>query len=257
MAKITAQRRTELESEREFLLRSLEDLEAELAEGGIDGDTYASLHSDYTARAANVIRALGGGDDRQLKAPPIPAGKRWFAIVAILVFMGASVFMLAKSSGTRAPGETLSGNDTTDTYDAHMRRAARFVSVSDSRSAFEEFQKALKLDANRPEVHVELAKLLIAQAQAGESTPKLIEAARVSLDRAIEIDSTYADAFAFQGVLLARLQDRPADAKPFLDEYLRLAPNGPYAPMARSVLGSSVDPSPTSSPTTVTSSTTP
>ena len=42
------------------------------------------------------------------------------------------------------------------------------------------------------------------------------------------------------------------DGKPFLDEYLRLAPNGPYAPMARSVLGSS-----TSTSTTVTPTTTP
>ena len=49
---------TALENERDFLLRSLDDLEAERDAGNIDDDTYRSLHDDYTARAAVVIRSL-------------------------------------------------------------------------------------------------------------------------------------------------------------------------------------------------------
>ena len=55
-----------LAAEEEFLLRSIDDLEAELAAGGIDAATYRTLHDDYTARAAAVIRA------RQGRADPAP-----------------------------------------------------------------------------------------------------------------------------------------------------------------------------------------
>ena len=43
---------TALESERDFLLRSLDDLESERDAGNIDDETYRTLHEDYTARAA-------------------------------------------------------------------------------------------------------------------------------------------------------------------------------------------------------------
>ena len=49
--------RDALEEERSFLLRSLDDLDAERADGNVDDETYARLHADYTARAARV-RAL-------------------------------------------------------------------------------------------------------------------------------------------------------------------------------------------------------
>ena len=42
-----------LEEEREFLLRSLRDLEREREAGDIDDDDYRTLHDDYTARAAS------------------------------------------------------------------------------------------------------------------------------------------------------------------------------------------------------------
>ena len=40
--------REPLEEERDFLLRSLDDLESERAEGNIDDATYERLHTDYT-----------------------------------------------------------------------------------------------------------------------------------------------------------------------------------------------------------------
>ena len=44
--------------ERDFLLASLDDLEAEYAAGDLDDDDYAALKADYTTRAARVIREL-------------------------------------------------------------------------------------------------------------------------------------------------------------------------------------------------------
>ncbi len=52
---------SDLADEREFLLRSLEDLDRERAEGNLDDAQYASLHADYTARAAAVLRAMEHG----------------------------------------------------------------------------------------------------------------------------------------------------------------------------------------------------
>ena len=47
-----------LEDERDFLLRSLDDLEAEYAAGDIDDRDYEALTDDYTVRAAETIRAI-------------------------------------------------------------------------------------------------------------------------------------------------------------------------------------------------------
>ena len=60
----------ELERERDFLLRSLDDLEAERAEGGIDDSSYDELHDDYAEfqdpiAFRNDIHVL----DHQLPAP--------------------------------------------------------------------------------------------------------------------------------------------------------------------------------------------
>lgn len=55
-----------LEEERDFLLRSLDDLEAEHAAGDLDRHDYETLRDTYTARAADVLRRLsarGGGGD--------------------------------------------------------------------------------------------------------------------------------------------------------------------------------------------------
>ena len=65
---------TALESERDFLLRSLDDLESERDAGNIDDETYRTLHEDYTARAAVVIRSL-----RDDVAPVLPEAPRDFA----------------------------------------------------------------------------------------------------------------------------------------------------------------------------------
>src|SRR5690606_11549803 len=51
-----------LEEERDFLLRSLDDLEREHDAGDVDDADYAELKDDYTARAAAVLRAI---DDRR------------------------------------------------------------------------------------------------------------------------------------------------------------------------------------------------
>ncbi|HET6793723.1 MAG TPA: hypothetical protein VFH45_04745, partial [Acidimicrobiales bacterium] len=53
-----AAERVELESERDYLLGSLRQLEHERAQGELSDEDYTALHHSYTARAAEVLRRL-------------------------------------------------------------------------------------------------------------------------------------------------------------------------------------------------------
>ncbi len=63
--------RSVLEEERDFFLRSLRDLEAERAAGDIDEHDYLALRDDYTVRAAQILRQLGGAGNEAPPAPPL------------------------------------------------------------------------------------------------------------------------------------------------------------------------------------------
>lgn len=58
----SAARNDALEIERDFLLKSLQDLEEEHEAGDVSEDDYARLRDRYTARAAEVLRAIGTDD---------------------------------------------------------------------------------------------------------------------------------------------------------------------------------------------------
>ncbi|MFP5377645.1 MAG: tetratricopeptide repeat protein [Acidimicrobiia bacterium] len=62
-----------LEEERDFLLRSLDDLERERAAGDLADEDYRALRDDYTARAAAVLRRLAAEDAAPPAAPGRPA----------------------------------------------------------------------------------------------------------------------------------------------------------------------------------------
>ena len=74
-----------LEQERDFLLQSLDDLEAERAAGTIDEESYTELHDDYTARAAATLRALRDGVDARPARPPVPAARRVLVIGGLVL----------------------------------------------------------------------------------------------------------------------------------------------------------------------------
>lgn len=261
MTKISADRRRELESEREFLVQSLRDLEAERADGGIDDATFTTLHSDYTARAAAVLRALGGGDDRRPKPPPVPKEKRILLYLAIAVFSIGLAVSLAKFAGTREPGAGLTGNSVgsldPNSFEGKVERARQLVVARNYTEALVVYVEAQRLEPNRADVRVELAQMLIQQLRTENLDAKTagitIEAADGALDAALKIDPKYASAYAFKGALVAQFRGRPDLAKPFLEKYLKLAPNGSYEPMARSLLADAQTPTSTSSTSSTTS----
>jgi len=88
-----------LREERDFLLASLEDLERELAAGDIDHADYVTLKSDYTTRAADVLRRLDG-ETRSTASPPSESSSTrrdaiwWVAgVAAVALVAGVLVAM--------------------------------------------------------------------------------------------------------------------------------------------------------------------
>lgn len=100
-----------LADERDFLLKSLDDLEEEHAAGDVDEHDYTTLRDDYTARAARVIRTIERHQAREARPEPGSALWRRVAVAAgVVVFALGCGALVAQASGRREPGETVTGD---------------------------------------------------------------------------------------------------------------------------------------------------
>jgi tetratricopeptide (TPR) repeat protein len=246
--------RESMEAEREFLLRSLADLESERADGNIDDETYRTLHDDYTARAAAAIRSLDAGAD--LTPEPAPAASkamRWITIGGIVVFALVAAFVLTSTAGQRRPGDTITGRvsdtpaatgvtgatgadpgpalaaaakDNPRSYAARIAYA-RYLLLQkrDFIEAIPEFGAAARLDPSQPEppTYAGWAGALLADPlEDGQARRSLLDA---SLERVSEVTRThpdYPDAHALKGVILFRMQGNAKDAIPEFQQFLVL-----------------------------------
>jgi len=270
MADLDPERRRQLEDERDFLMQSLDDLELEHESGGIDEESYAELHDDYTARAAAVIRTLRDGVD--VTAPPPPRSsqrtrRRVVLVSLVLVFAIAAGTSLAYALGARLPGQTSSGNSATapsttnaaqaalskkiddlqakvnaspDDYDLRLELARAYEENGDLSNALKQSDAAITIDANRPEGHANAARLIflaseVAPAQEAKNT--LIAQALAGFTQAITVGPDYADSYYFRAVLYSQSSLRDfARAQIDLQNYLVKAPDGTWAELARTLL---------------------
>jgi tetratricopeptide (TPR) repeat protein len=123
---VSGGRLSELENERDFLLRSLEDLEEEHRAGEVSDDDYSRLRDSYTARAAEVLRTLqaqggdpesggsaaGAGSPRDPSTLPKKQKRRnaWLLVGGIaLVLAGVATALIASNTASRLPGNTATG----------------------------------------------------------------------------------------------------------------------------------------------------
>ena len=96
-----------LEEQRDFLLRSLDDLDREYAAGDVDEVDYEALKDDYTARAAAVHRAIESGKANFAKRGRRPSISRGALVVAaVAVFSVVAGVVIATSYGTRTSGDS-------------------------------------------------------------------------------------------------------------------------------------------------------
>jgi tetratricopeptide (TPR) repeat protein len=268
--RLDPERRRHLEDERDFLMRSLDDLELEHESGGIDDESYAELHDDYTARAAAVIRSLRDGIDVTPATPPrspTRTRRRMVLVAAVLVFAIAAGTSLAYALGARLPGQTSSGNsqaDATSTtnaagralaqkitqmqdqvnaspndYDLRLQLAQAYEENGDLQNALKQSDAAITIDATRPEGHANAARLIYLASEAApdaDAKNQLVAQALAGFSQAISVGPDYPDAYYFRAVLYTQSLRDYARAQVDLQNYLVKAPDGTWAELARQLL---------------------
>jgi tetratricopeptide (TPR) repeat protein len=213
----------DLEEQRDFLLRSLADLEAEHDAGDLDDDDYAELRDDYTVRAAEVIRAI---DDQRAafaaaRAPRNP-GRTVAATAGVVVFALIAGLLVARSLGAREPGDTLTGG--IDVEQSASQRAQQCIPAIDPfapSESIECFQAVLDDDPRNPVALTWLGwqlGLSAAFIEDPDQAADLEGSAAQLVDRAIEVNPSYSYARAFRAVLAFRRGDY-ADAQRYLEEF--------------------------------------
>ncbi len=264
----------QLEAERDFLLRSLDDLEAERADGSIDDAAYQRLHDDYTARAAAVIRALRDGVDARPPAPQTSTRRRLLTFVGVVGFAALAGVALAAALGARLPGQTSSGNSsgsgaaaaasqTRRTLEAAVARNPSDVQArlqlalvleraNDLHGALVQYDAITKLDPSSADAEAQSGRILYLTAQASPANAsQLVTLSKARLDHAVLLDPRYPDAHFFRAVVLANEYQDFAGAANECQRYLLLAPNGPWADPARQLLAQATSAAaPATSPTT-------
>jgi tetratricopeptide (TPR) repeat protein len=207
---LDADRLAELEEERRFLLRSLDDLEREHAAGDLEDDDYRTLRDGYTARAADVLRAIEAG--RAALPPRRPRSRRRLALVW-LGAAGAAIaagVVVARTSGDRGAGESATGG-ITDNVAATLSRA-RQAELDDPIEAIDLYREALGEDPDNAEALTYLGWLEV-RTGAATGAADLVDQGEANLQRAIEVAPGYADPQCFTAIVRFRLRDDPAGAK--------------------------------------------
>jgi uncharacterized protein (TIGR02996 family) len=261
-----------LESERDFLLRSIADLESEREAGNLDDERYRELKDDYTARAAAVLRSIEEGRDAVSAPAPVPRKRKLFTGGAVLVFVLVAALALLAASGRRREGQTITGNAqgaqpgaTVETGDrkaalerqiaehpddpaAHLVYARFLLETSDPNSgaawpppdAVKAYLKAAQLDPNNPEANAYAGWTLYLATQNSEADPKtvadLVDRALVRLDAAVAANDSYPDGHFFRAMVQLRGKSNPKAAVPDFERYLALVPDGQLSAQVKQLL---------------------
>ncbi|HEX7166211.1 MAG TPA: tetratricopeptide repeat protein [Acidimicrobiales bacterium] len=203
-----------LEEEREFLLRSIADLDAEHAAGDLDDADYRALRDGYTARAAEVIRLLGAEkpvfrpERAQKREAGSPSGRRFVAIavgVGVIAVALAAGWLVAQASGERVSGSAATGSVPESSTD-RIARAQQLVAEGKALEAIKTYDALLDDDPENPIALAERGWLL------SRVDPSLAEQGLKSIDKAIAVDPGYPEAHFFRGMILLQARDDPVGA---------------------------------------------
>ncbi len=200
----------ELEEQRRFLLRSLEDLEAERAADDLDEGDYQALKDDYTARAAAVLRAIEEGRTANGGEPTRPRrGQRIVAGLVVVALAATAGLSVASLSGTRQPGDTITGG-IRQTGSERLARAAALVQQGQPSEALRLYDEVLAEDPENLEALAERGLLLVSLGFSTER-PALSQQGRASIERALAVDPEDARSLFYLGLAL-RLEGDDARA---------------------------------------------
>ena len=229
-----------LVDQRTFLLQSLRDLDAEFKAGDLDLDDYNSLRSDYVARTAQVLKELESPEPTSSIRENTKSTKRArqtvITLLLVLIVATGTGWLVAKQSGQRLSGQSLSGGIEDST--ASLLSRARATNFVDPQAAIELYSQVLGLDPDNVEALTYRAWLLalIARGAGSEIKQLAFLSASSDLERAIKIDANYPDAHCFLGIIRFRLagdaigsreqlticesQNPPAEVQSFVESIL-------------------------------------
>jgi uncharacterized protein (TIGR02996 family) len=247
-----------LESERDFLLRSIKDLETEREAGNLEESRYRALKDDYTARAAAVLRSIEEGRDTatEIAPAPVPRKRKLFTGGAVLVFVLVAVLALAAAAGKRRDGQTITGNaqsgdarraalerqvsEHPDDPTAHLVFARYLLEVGELTQAVKEYVATARLDPKNAEANAYAGWVTFLAAQSENAEPKtaaeLTDRALARLDAAVAASPGYPDAHFFRGMVQLRGKANAKAAVPDFERYLALVPDGPLNDQVRQLL---------------------
>lgn len=249
-----------LEAERSFLLRSIEDLDAEHAAGELTDARHRELRDGYVVQAAAVLRALRRvpRDSRGEPAPRRGATRRhggrrrrWVAATVVaLAALGGGGALLVRSLAERAPGGTITGNAQSQAPDlpalatiarerpgdprAQRDHARALLDDGQTLEALKAFDAAAALDPRDAESRAYGGWIIFLGG--------LTDEALVRLDGAVALDPSFPDARFFRGMALLRGRDDRTGALEDLRAFVRLAPPGPQRDEVQEVIDRLADP---------------
>ena len=202
--------------DRDFLFTSLEDLEREYAAGDMDDADYEALKSSYVKRLADVLRGADVSDEllENVDVVPVRNGRKFVLTVGVVLCVAVGLGVLvARQSGQRLPGQTLSGGTPNST--AGLLAQARQLNFSDPIAAIKIYSEVLKTRPDEVEALTYRAWLLALTAREASEDIRTaaVQAAIVGLGRAIFIDPEYPDAHCFLGIVSYRFVADTATAK--------------------------------------------
>lgn len=182
-----------LEEERDHLLSSLDDLDREHDAGDLDDDDYRELKDDYTARAAEVIRAIDEHHELAGRTrAPRDRRRTLVVVVGVMVLAAGAGILLARNSGQRGAG-TITGNG-----DTMRERLASCQMVS--------FQKPARGVTCYAEILKSAPDNLEALTYQGwaEIRDGQVERGAKNFARVVELDPSYPDVRVFRAITLAK-----------------------------------------------------
>ena len=215
--------------ERDFLLKSIADLDAELAAGDIAEEDYRTLRDDYTARAAAVLRELDAGSAPQPEAAMTPAPPpRSRARLAILGLAGVALsvaagWALSSAMGERLPGDQATGSIVETPVDP-LTRAQQLVADGKLVEAVKLYDEVLADKPSGRTKAIALAQRGWLISRAAKADPTLADKGLAQIDEAIAADPDYPEAYFFKGMLLAREKDDPVGAAVAFRTFLSMEP---------------------------------
>lgn len=217
-------RLAELEEERRFLLRSLDDLEREYEAGDVDEVDYQTLKDGYTVRTAGVLRQIETGRSRLAPKTPRRWARTMTITAAVLVLAVGIGFALASAFGERGAGDEITGFNPGNDARIVLASARDALNEGNFPLANSLFARVVQMERERDIDNVEAITYfgwtlaLQARAESADiASDGRLDAARVALEQAIVIDDDYADPNCFLAIIEFQFLDDAEAALPYVE----------------------------------------